>query len=213
MITFHEDEDVYIGLDLTGSMNTRDAPGGLSRLDFARMLISRLAVRPVRSGTLTVFTFGALTRREDVTELGALVANHGTTETHDLVRAVVDLHRDRERRGARSAKLLILSDGVPSSPDAYEDALARWNRGVVFLSVGARSSELAEFLGTEPLGTMRSTPSQRLEDVSFVFEQDFLPSASAELPPLGVIEREPSPAKPEHAVNLGLKSKRKGKKR
>lgn len=128
-IVLQSNVPLYVALDHTGSMSTRDAPDDKTRMDYARERLAELFKRCPREMEVTLLRLGSQRsvlsyRSTGIQARAALMLAQPTdaaTLTGDMLEWVLDTLRGQER-----ATLLIVTDGAPDDGMRYE-AYAQWN--------------------------------------------------------------------------------------
>jgi len=159
-LELNKGDNFIFGVDVSASMQTRDAPGGLSRIDFLKekvITFAREASKYDEDG-IDVLTFGhAVSRFQGVTDekaeeiVSRLKANEGSTHTHELIAEAYKLHK---AGSYPQTVLFIATDGQPSDQAAVKQAIVRITKelkdehefAISFLTVGNIDAGLKVFL-------------------------------------------------------------------
>jgi Mg-chelatase subunit ChlD len=179
-------DNFIFGVDVSGSMQTTDAPGGLSRIDYLKEKVITFAVEASRYDPdgIDVLTFGHATtpflrvtgaRAREIIQ--ALRANEATTNTHSLIREAFRLHNQGSHR---QTVLFVATDGQPSNPSAVKEeilAIAKAIKhprefSISFLTVGVIEPGLRLFL-TELDDALASCEVPDIVDVKALEDVDF----------------------------------------
>ncbi len=121
------DRDYTLILDKSGSMSTKDQPGGRSRWAAARESAQALAVKceELDADGLTLYVFGSRFRRyENVTSdrvLQVFTENEpsGGTDLAGVLSHAFGSYFERRAKGAaRPETILVVTDGEPDDPRA-----------------------------------------------------------------------------------------------
>lgn len=159
-LELNQGDDFIIAIDVSGSMATKDCPGGLSRFEAALEKTKVFAHEAAKIDTdgVSVYRFGEkVTKFPDITEdkLDAAIAstppNECATLTHEVVREAYKEHVDRKNE---QTFLFIVTDGAPTDPGAVLKTIADITHKVAdekefriqFLTVGNIDSSLQRFL-------------------------------------------------------------------
>lgn len=173
-------------IDVSASMQERDAAGGLSRIDAVKETVItniREASKWDTDGN-DVLTFGhkvtpylkvSTDRAADI--VGALQAKESSTDTAGAIAAAWKLHRDG---GYAQSVAFIYTDGAPSDEDAVFKEVAGITEklkdphefALSFLTVGVRSAALEAFLAKLDDGVPGA--KEDIVDVKRLEEVDFL---------------------------------------
>jgi uncharacterized protein with von Willebrand factor type A (vWA) domain len=154
--------DIELLLDKSGSMDTADCPGGLSRWKYAEevaVALARKACKHDKDGIgVTVFA-GSFKSYDGVTE--AKVAEvfrenepNGSTDTAAALKSRLDAYFARKSSGgAKNVLLLVLTDGEPTDKLAVADVIVAATKkmdrdeevAIQFVQVG-KDAAAAKFL-------------------------------------------------------------------
>lgn len=192
-LELNQGDNFIFGIDVSGSMQAADCPGGLTRIDFLKekvIAFAREAAKYDPDG-IDILTFGQVVtpypgisaeRAEEV--VGKLRANEAATMTHQLIRQAHKLHKDG---GYKQTVLFIATDGSPSDPGAVKTAIVDVAKqlkdehefAISFLTVGAVDPALRTFL-TQLDDDLKGAPFD-IVDVKALEEVDFLTAFSGAL--------------------------------
>lgn len=158
----NQGDDFIIGLDISGSMQAGDCPGGLSRLKYSLEQFSTFAKEASKYDTdgVSLYAFGVnVTAFPDVSadkldEIIAKVSNmqlEGATMTHAVIQAAWEEHKSRKNE---QTVLMLFTDGEPSDTNAVLKTIADITNNVqderefniAFITVGNRTPSLQAFL-------------------------------------------------------------------
>lgn len=159
-LELNKGDNFIFGVDVSASMQSKDCPGGLSRIEYLKekvVVFAREASQWDEDG-IDVLTFGQqVTEYRGVTGdkaadvIGGLKANEGTTHTHQLINKAYALHK---AGGYKQTVLFIATDGEPSDRGAVKAAIVDITKqladehefAISFLTVGHIDSSLQSFL-------------------------------------------------------------------
>ncbi|HVJ93173.1 MAG TPA: VWA domain-containing protein, partial [Labilithrix sp.] len=151
-----ENRDYTLIVDKSGSMSTKDQPGGMSRWAAARESTQALAAKceELDPDGLTLYVFGSRFRRyERVTaaRVAQVFAENEPSGSTDLAgvlgHAFASYFERRARPDARPETIVIVTDGEPDDPRAVIKTILEASRRI------KRDEELAVSLvqvGTDP---------------------------------------------------------------
>jgi len=100
-------------VDISGSMATRDAGDGHRRVDIARMELAKLQKRMPGQIAVVEFNYDARLRRD-----GSLGEPDGGTN----LRGALDYAAELLGPGLERVQIVVVSDGLPDSPEAAVEA-------------------------------------------------------------------------------------------
>jgi len=149
--------DIILVLDKSGSMGTKDMPGGKSRWDAAQELtlaLTRKALEFDQDG-ITVIPFAGSFKRYDNVNSEEVVAKifkenepNMSTDTAKVMKAVFDEYFAKK---AKPIIALVVTDGVPDSEPALESVIIEATKkmekdeeiGVSFIQIGTDAGATA----------------------------------------------------------------------
>ncbi len=153
-------DNFIFGVDVSGSMQSSDCPGGMRRIDYLKEKVIQFAEEASKYDPdgIDVLAFGHnVTPYEKVTAekakevISKLQANEGATQTHLLIQKAFEMHK---AGGYPQTVLFVATDGSPSDPNAVKKAIVDISHKVAndkefnisFLTVGHIDSALRAFL-------------------------------------------------------------------
>ncbi len=153
-------DNFIFGVDVSGSMQAPDCPGGLTRISFLKEKVIQFAQEASKYDPdgIDVLTFGhAVTPYEKITAekaaeiVGKLQASEGATQTHLLIKKAWDMHK---AGGYEQTVLFVATDGDPTDKPAVKQAIVDITNAVKderefnisFLTVGQISTSLSQWL-------------------------------------------------------------------
>lgn len=192
-LELNQGDNIIFGVDVSGSMQTTDAPGGLSRIEFLKENVKTFIVEAAKYDTdgTDVLTFGQVVTTyanvtpEKATEIvGKLKANEGATQTHLLINEAFKLHK---ASGKPQTVLMVATDGSPSDPNAVKKAIVDITNkltdehefAISFLTVGQTDPALQAFL--DGLDDDLKGAKYDIVDVKRLEEVDFVTAFSGAL--------------------------------
>jgi hypothetical protein len=184
-LELNKGDNFIFGVDVSGSMGTRDCPGNATRIDFLKekvIVFAREASKWDEDG-IDVLTFGhQITSYKGVTAdkaaelINGFKANEGSTDTAGLIREAWKLHK---AGNYPQTVLFIATDGAPSDANAVREAIRTIASEVKdekefklsFLTVGVIDAPLQAFL-TELDDNLKA--KYDIVDVKALTEVDFM---------------------------------------
>lgn len=161
-LELNKGDDFIIGVDVSGSMQATDCPGGVSRIKYAAENFRTFAKEASKYDTdgVSLYAFGAkVTSFPDVAadKIDATVDKlldlplEGMTRTDQVIAAAYSEHKARNNE---QTVLMLFTDGAPSDPDAVLKVIADITNevkderefNVAFITVGERPADLQAFL-------------------------------------------------------------------
>lgn len=147
-------------VDVSASMQTKDCPGGVSRIEYLKEQVKTFATEASKwdEDGIDVLTFGEkLTWAKGITAdvagdvIGKLKANEGMTNTAQAIEAAYSQHR---AGGYAQTVCFVATDGAPSDTTAVKIAIRRiaaelkeeHEFAISFLTVGDIDPALRGFL-------------------------------------------------------------------
>ena len=192
-LELNQGDNFIFGVDVSGSMQQTDCPGGLSRIDFLKEKLVTFAKEAAKYDPdgIDILTFGQVItpypkvsaeRAESIVQL--LRANEAATMTHLLIRKAYALHKDG---GYQQTVLFVATDGSPTDPSAVKSAIIEVAKdlkdehefAISFLTVGNIDPTLRAFL-TQLDDDLKGAPYD-IVDVKALEEVDFLSAFSGAL--------------------------------
>jgi Mg-chelatase subunit ChlD len=190
-LELNKGDNFIFAVDVSGSMQTADCPGGLTRIEFLKEKVIQFAVEASRYDTdgIDVLTFGHAVSpfpgvtgeraREIITPLRA---TEGATNTHAVIKRAYKMHTD----GCYPQTVLfVATDGQPSDPDAVKATIIEIAKSlkcpeefaISILTVGVVSDELRTYL-TQLDDELSTCGIPDIVDVKTLEEVDFLSAFS-----------------------------------
>lgn len=164
-LELNKGDNFIFGVDVSGSMQHTDCPGGLSRIEFLKEKTIQFANEAAKydEDGIDVLTFGhqitsylGVNAEKAEGIIRKLTANEGSTDTAGLIKAAYQLHKTGGENGGRKEQtvLFIATDGEPNDRNAVKKAIIDITNDVQderefnisFLTVGDISEGLQEFL-------------------------------------------------------------------
>lgn len=191
-LELNKGDNFIFGVDVSGSMQTSDCPGGMTRIEYLKektITFAKEAGKYDPDG-IDVLTFGhsvtpylGVTAEKAESIIHRLQANEAATRTHELITSAYQLHRDG---GYEQTVLFVATDGAPTDPDAVKDAIVRIAKelkdplefAISFLTVGKIDHSLRAFL--DSLDDLKTAPHD-IVDVKPLEEVDFLTAFAGSL--------------------------------
>lgn len=159
-LELHIGDNFYFGIDVSGSMQNADCPGGLSRIDFLKEKTIQFCSEASKYDPdgIDVLTFGhqvkvfeKVTTDKAAEIINKLHADEGATQTHLLIAKAWEMHK---AGGYEQSVLFIATDGDPSDKEAVKKVIIDITNNVgderefniSFLTVGKITSSLEAYL-------------------------------------------------------------------
>lgn len=153
-------DNFIFGIDVSGSMESKDCPAGMSRIQFLKEKVQQFVQEASKydSDGIDIVTFGhqvdsfiGITAEKAQELLANFKANQGATLTHMLINEAFRLHQVGKYA---QTVLFIATDGDPTDKQAVKDAIIKITNAVkderefniAFLTVGVISDSLRAFL-------------------------------------------------------------------
>lgn len=184
-LELNQGDNFIFAVDVSGSMETRDCPGDLTRIQYLKEKVIAFANEASKYDPdgIDVLTFGHTVthypgiddaRAKDV--VGKLRANEGATNTHSVIADAYALHRDGQYK---QTVLFVATDGSPSVPHLVKEVILDITKklkdehefAISFLTVGAIDPALRHFL--DSLDDLKGAPHD-IVDVKSLEEVDFM---------------------------------------
>lgn len=193
-LEINKGDEFIIAYDISGSMQTTDCPGGLSRLVYTRETLKTFISEAAKfdPNGVSVYLFGATVHAhrdltpEQIEEKLGNIKTEGATRT-DL--AILAAFAEHKEKGSKQTFLIIFTDGEPSDAEATKNAIIDVTKKVsdpmefriAFITVGVVSSELRAYL-TELDDTLtQSGAAHDIVDVKAIDEVDFMAAINGAL--------------------------------
>lgn len=192
-LELNQGDNFIFGIDVSGSMQTADCPGGLTRIEFLKEKVIQFAGEASKYDTdgIDVITFGQqLTNFDGVNGdkakevIGKLKAQESATFTDKLITAAYKKHKDG---GYKQTVLFVATDGEPSDKAAVKKAIVGITQelkdehefAISILTVGQPSGDLTDFLNS--LDDDLKGAKYDIVDVKKLEEVDFVSAFSGAL--------------------------------
>jgi len=190
-LELNKGDQFIIGLDVSGSMQTKDTTSGLSRYDH---VLEQLDVFMNEADKWDPDGVSFYTFREKVTAFPNLKAGayksklpkapiEGTTLTEQAIKAAY-----AEHKAAKSEQtfFMLFTDGVPANPDAVKQAIIEITKDVkdekefriTFLTVGVRDTKLEAYLTNLDDTLTNDGAKYDIVDVKRIEDVDFMAAVS-----------------------------------
>lgn len=185
-------DQFIIGLDISGSMQARDCPGNMMRIEYC-METLKTFVREASKWDpdgVSFYLFGATCKAfPNITpdQIDAKLGNirlEGATMTHLAIDAAYAEHK---KAGSEQTFFMLFTDGEPSDPAAVMQSIVNITNDVkdekefriAFLTVGQRSPQLDAYLTT--LDDALTAAKYDIVDVKRMEEVDFMAAVNGAL--------------------------------
>ncbi len=159
-LELHVGDNFIFGVDVSGSMESRDCPGNMTRIEYLKEKTTQFAVEASKYDPdgIDILTFGhQVTAYEKVTAdkavdlIKGFKATEGATYTHALISKAWELHK---AGGYEQTVLFIATDGDPSDREAVKNAIINITNevkderefNISFLTVGVVTDSLNKYL-------------------------------------------------------------------
>lgn len=157
-------DQFLFALDVSASMNMKDCPGGLSRIEYSKEQAKVFATEAGKFDPdgADYFTFGEKITPylnqspEDAVKLIAgLRATEGSTDTAGVINAAWKRAQEIRKGGCvDNIVLMVITDGAPADPEAVKKEIRAITEtltngeefGIIFLTVGQIDAPLRAFL-------------------------------------------------------------------
>lgn len=187
-------DEFIIAYDISGSMNTVDCPGGLSRLVYTRETLKTFIGEAAKfdPNGVSVYLFGATVHAyrdltpQQVDEKLSNIKTEGATQTHLAIQAAFAEHKEK---GSKQTFLILFTDGAPSDSEAVKQTIIDITKKVAdpmefriaFITVGVVADDLRAYL-TELDDTLtQSGAAHDIVDVKAIDEVDFMAAVNGAL--------------------------------
>ncbi len=128
-LELNQGDNFIFGMDVSGSMQTADCPGGMKRIDYLKEKVIQFAGEASKydSDGIDVITFGHQIKvfnnidgdkAKDV--IAKLTATESATMTHELISKAWEMHKTS---GSKQTVLFIATDGDPSDREAVKKVI------------------------------------------------------------------------------------------
>jgi|WetSurMetagenome_2_1015567.scaffolds.fasta_scaffold689055_1 hypothetical protein len=192
-LELNKGDNFIFAVDVSASMQSRDCPGGVSRIDYLKEGVKTFATEASKWDTdgIDVLTFGAkVTPYRNVTAetagkiIDGIAANEGMTDTAAVIKSAYKMHRDGNYD---QTVLFVATDGAPSDRDAVIKTISGITQelreehefAISFLTVGKIDDNLQSFLTT--LDDALPGAKYDIVDVKALESVDFLAAFSGAL--------------------------------
>lgn len=172
-------------VDVSGSMNTTDCPGGVSRINYLKEQVIAFATEASKwdEDGIDVLTFGqkitpynGIDAAKAASVIGALSATEAMTDTASVIREAYKMHK---KGGYAQTVCFVATDGAPSDKEAVKDSIRtiaselkdEHEFAISILTVGNIDAGLAAFL-TELDDNLKA--KHDIVDVKALTEVDFM---------------------------------------
>lgn len=191
-LELNKGDNFIFGIDVSGSMQTKDCPGNTSRIEFLKENVITFAKEASKwdEDGIDIIPFGETAKPQKgvsaenaATIIGALKATHGMTDTAALIREAYSLH---QQGGYKQTVLFVATDGEPSDRGAVKEEIRKiaanlkdeHEFAISILTVGNIDPGLRDFL-TELDDTLNAKFD--IVDVKALTEVDFMTAFSGAL--------------------------------
>lgn len=159
-LELNQGDNFIFCVDVSGSMENSDCPGGLTRINFLKEKVIQFAGEAAKYDPdgIDVITFGhqvktfeKITTEKASEIIGKLKADESATQTHSAIQKAWDLHK---AGGHQQTVVFIATDGEPTSRADVKSAIVDITNkvgderefNIAFLTVGNIDAKLKEFL-------------------------------------------------------------------
>lgn len=184
-LELNKGDNFIFGVDVSASMQTKDCPGGQSRIECLKEQVITFAREASKwdDDGIDVISFGAninvykgVTADKAADIIGGLKATEPQTDTAGLITKAYDLHKSG---GYAQTVLFVATDGAPSDKEAVKNVIRKiaadikdeHEFAISFLTVGEIDMGLRSFL-TELDDSLNA--KHDIVDVKALSEVDFL---------------------------------------
>src|SRR5690606_939086 len=128
-LELNKGDNFIFAMDVSGSMATRDCPGGMSRMEYVKEKAIQFANEASKwdEDGIDVLTFGhqveafqGVTAEKAAEVIGGLKADEASTDTAAVVRKAWDLHK---AGGYKQSVLMVVMDGNPADRNAVKQVI------------------------------------------------------------------------------------------
>lgn len=185
-LELNQGDNFIFGVDVSGSMQSSDCPGGLTRIAFLKEKVVQFTGEASKYDPdgIDILAFGhQITAYEKITAekaaetVSKLNADEAATQTHLLISKAYEMHK---AGGYEQTVLFIATDGDPTDKQAVKDAIVKITNDVKderefnisFLTVGKISDSLDKYLTS--LDDDLKGAKYDIVDVKRLEEVDFL---------------------------------------
>jgi Mg-chelatase subunit ChlD len=159
-LELNKGDNFIFGVDVSGSMATRDCPGNLTRIDALKEKVIAFAKEASKwdEDGIDVITFGhqvvahkGVTTEKAESLIGGFKANESSTDTAGAIKKAFDLHR---AGNYAQTVLFLATDGAPNDKNAVKEVIRsiaaeikdEHEFAISILTVGEIDSALQAFL-------------------------------------------------------------------
>jgi len=191
-LELNKGDNFIFAVDVSASMQTKDCPGGKSRIEYLKEGVITFAKEASKwdSDGIDVLSFGeritpykGVTADKAETIINGLDAKEGMTDTAGVIREAYKLHR---AGNYDQTVLFVATDGAPSDPEAVKNTIRtiaselreEHEFAISFLTVGEINSGLRTFL-TELDDNLNA--KHDIVDVKALTDVDFMAAFSGAL--------------------------------
>ncbi len=193
-LEINKGDQFIVAADISGSMNTADCKGGLTRLAY---MMETLGVfigeaQKYDPDGVSIYLFGATVhqhRDQTAEAIPALLANLKTesaTQTHLAINAAYAEHVEK---GSQQTFLLVFTDGSPSDPEAVKQSIIDITNKVkdplefriAFITVGEPDANLRQYLTDLDDNLKGAGAAHDIVDVKGIDEVDFMAAINGAL--------------------------------
>lgn len=193
-LELNKGDQFIIGLDISGSMQTTDCPGSLSRFQYT-LETCKMFVREANKWDpdgISFYPFGAKVQAfrdmqpDDIDKKIANLKFEGATMTHLAIKEAYKEHKDKKNE---QTFFMLFTDGEPSDPEAVKQAIIDITKDVkdekefriAFLTVGNRSPGLDQYLIDLDDNLKSNGAKYDIVDVKRVEDVDFMAAVDGAL--------------------------------
>lgn len=159
-LELHKGDQFIVGLDISGSMQSADCPGGATRFQYVLETMKTFIKEAAKwdPDGISFYAFNNSVQAhpdvatvEEINDMIKKIKVGGGTNTHLALTAAFKEHTDKKNE---QTFFMIFTDGEPSDPDAVKKAIVDITNQVkdekefriLILTVGERSKELDTWL-------------------------------------------------------------------
>lgn len=153
-------DQFIVALDISGSMQTNDCPGGASRFDYTLETMKAFIASAAEwdpdgvsfyAYNHALYPYVDVKSVDEINNTIAKLRPAGNTYTHLPITAAYNEHK---QKGSEQTFLILFTDGAPSMPDEVKKAIVNITKDVKdekefrisILTVGVRTPELDKWL-------------------------------------------------------------------
>lgn len=193
-LELNKGDQFIIGLDISGSMQISDCPGGLSRyqytLETCKMFVAE--ANKWDPDGVSFYPFGATVHAyrdqqpADIDKMIEKLKFEGATMTHLAIREAYKEHKEKKNE---QTFFMLFTDGEPSDHDAVKQAIIDITKDVkdekefriAFLTVGQRTPALEQYLIDLDDNLKSNGAKYDIVDVKRVEDVDFMAAVNGAL--------------------------------